>query len=70
MQFVPSFFKLARAHCSWAMHRPVLPSNAAMLASCEDKNFSGISTNNVNNTVARNKITDAAIIVTEASETE
>jgi hypothetical protein len=41
-----------------------------MLASCEDKNFSGISTNNVNNTVARNKITDAAIIVTEASETE
>jgi hypothetical protein len=63
-------FGLATAHCCWTMCRLGLQHYAATLALHEKKGFfqTCILLNNVNNSMARSKVTNVATMVMEEQE--
>jgi hypothetical protein len=63
-------FGLATAHCCWAMCRLGLQRYAATLALHEEKDFfqTCVLLNNVNNSMARSKVTNVATVVMEEQE--
>ena len=63
-------FRLAIAHCCWAIWRHGLQRYAATLALREEKHFfqTCILLNNVNNSMARSKVTNVATMVMEERE--
>jgi len=63
-------FRLATAHCCWAMFRLGLQHCAATLALREEKDFfqTCVLLSNVNSSMARSKVTDVATVVMEEQE--